>query len=227
MALWPFRRLSGAPACFPTTRPGPALGKISAPHRHHGTVVLDNMLTNTGKARIVSHMTNLAQLLSTVQSSEFALDSSKLRGTATKRADAEGLVKIAKYNRTVGYLASPAVVEELVGAADELAQTRRELPLVATLLSTALRLGIDPETAVQALVANREDGAHIDLANLASLIETAADNLDAAAVARQRLQMPADQDLTLEEVASELGLDLAEIRANVNAGSAAAQYATS
>jgi hypothetical protein len=39
--------------------------------------------------------------------------------------------------------------------------------------------------------------------------------------------MPADQDLTLEEVASELGLDLAEIRAKVNAGTASAQYATS
>jgi len=185
------------------------------------------MLTNTEKARIVKPMTNLTQLLSTVQSSESALDSSKLRGTATKRADAEGLVKITKYNRTVGYLASPAVVEELVGAAGELAQTRRELPLAATLLSTALRLGIDPEAAVQALVVNREDGAHIDLANLASLIEAAADDLDAAAVARQRLQMPADQDLTLDEVATELGLDLAEIRAKVNAGSASAQYSTS
>jgi hypothetical protein len=188
---------------------------------------LDNLLTNTGKARSVDPMTNLAQLLSTVQSSEFALDSSKLRGTATKRADVEGLVKIARYNRTVGYLASPAVVEELVRAADELARTRRELPLVATLLSTALRLGIAPEMAVQALVANREDGAHIDLTNLASLIEAAADNLDAAAVARRRLQMPAHQDLTLEEVASDLGVDLASIRADVNAGSASAQYATS
>jgi len=88
-------------------------------------------------------------------------------------------------------------------------------------------LGISPETAVQALVANREDGAHIDLTNLASLIEAAADNLDAAAIARQRLTMPADQDLTLEEVASELGLDLTEIRADVKAGSASAQYATS
>lgn len=205
----------------------PTLREISAVRHHRGTIVLDNMLTNTGKARTVIPMTNLAQLLSTVQSSEFALDSSKLRGTATKRADAEGLVKISRYNRTVGYLASPAVVEELVHAADELAQTRRELPLVGTLLSTALRLGISPETAVQALVANREDGAHIDLTNLASLIEAAADDLDAAAIARQRLTMPADQDLTLEEVASELGLDLTEIRADVKAGSASAQYATS
>lgn len=90
---------------------------------------------------------------------------------------AAGIVMISRYNRTVGYLASPAVVEELVHAADELAQTRRELPLVGTLLSTALRSSISSESAVQALVAHRVDGAHIDLPNLASHIEAAPDTL--------------------------------------------------
>jgi XRE family transcriptional regulator, regulator of sulfur utilization len=46
-------------------------------------------------------------------------------------------------------------------------------------------------------------------------------------VARQRLQMPDIQDLTLQEVATYLDVDLEEIRAHVKAGTASGQYARS
>jgi hypothetical protein len=171
-------------------------------------------------------MTNLAELLAAARRSEFGLDSSKLRGTATKRAETEGLVKIEKYHRTVAYLASPSVVEELMAAAVTLERIERELPMVASLLSAALKLGIAPEQAVQALVTTSPGRGQLDLARLAGLIEAAADDLDAAAVARARLTAPPEADLSLEDVAAELGFDLGELRAEVDAGAAPAQTAT-
>jgi hypothetical protein len=173
-------------------------------------------------------MTNLAELLAAARRSEFGLDSSKLRGTATKRVETEGLVKIEKYHRTVAYLASPSVVEELVAVVEILERNERELPMVATLLSAALKLGIAPERAVQALVTTGAPGrGQLDLAGLAGLIEAAADDLDAAAVARARLTAPPEADLSLEDLAAELGFDLGELRAEVDAGTAPAQYSTS
>jgi hypothetical protein len=173
-------------------------------------------------------VTNIAALLAAARRSESGLDSSKLRGTATKRAEAEGLVKIEKYHRIVAYLASPSVVEELMAAAVTLERNERELPMVASLLSAALKLGITPEQAVQALVTMEEPGrGQLDLAGLAGLIEAATDDLDAAAVARARLTAPPEEDLSLEDVAATLGFDLGELRAEVEAGTAPAQYATS
>jgi hypothetical protein len=57
--------------------------------------------------------------------------------------------------------------------------------------------------------------------------ESAADDLAAASVARDRLTSPPEDDVTLEELATELGFDLEQVRREVEAGDPRAQLSTS
>ncbi len=186
------------------------------------------ILTNNRVEAYRMSVTDIAALLRQAGTSEYALDSSKLRSGATRRVEEEGLVQIEKYHQAVAYLISPSLVEEFVEAAETRDRLARDLPVVARLLSTALKLGIAPEQAVQALLGLGESRApHLDVAALAGMLEAAVDDLDAAAVARERLASSSEGDITLAELADDLGFDLDEIRAEVDAGSSRAQLATS
>lgn len=148
------------------------------------------ILTNTRAAAHRMSVTDIAALLRQASTSEYALDSSKLRSGATRRVETEGLVKIEKYHQAVAYLISPALVEELVEASATRARLERDLPVAAHLLSAALKLGIAPELAVHALVTDLGEGrSQLNVAALAGMLESAADDLDAAAVARERLPL--------------------------------------
>ncbi len=185
------------------------------------------ILTNNRVEAYRVSVTDIAALLRQAGTSEYALDSSKLRSGATRRVEEEGLVQIEKYHQAVAYLISPSLVEEFVEAAETRDRLARDLPVVARLLSTALKLGIAPEQAVQALLGLGESRAQLDVAALAGMLEAAVDDLDAAAVARERLASSPEGDITLAELADDLGFDLDEIRAEVDAGNARAQLATS
>lgn len=172
-------------------------------------------------------MTDVGSLLEAARTSHEGVDSSKLRGTSLRRVEQEGLVKIEKYHRTVGYLVSPAVVEALAEFASDLERVPRELAAATSLLTIALKLGISPEQAVSALVNTRGESARVDVGALTTLIEEAADDLEAAAVARQRLQSPIDLDWTLNDVAVELGFDLGVLRVESEAAAVDAHHTSS
>jgi hypothetical protein len=145
-----------------------------------------------------------------------SLDSSKLRSSTVTRAQEVGLVRVTRYGRTAGYVASPEVLGQLAEAAERLSAVSSELHAARPLLVAALRLGIDPSRALDALLG--AGGPGLDVAALAELVAEATDDLDAARVARERLAQPADRDVDLDDVAAELGLDIDAMRADVRAG---------
>ena len=154
-----------------------------------------------------------------------SLDSSKLRSNTVARAREVGLVRVTRYGRTAGYVASPEVLDRLADAARRLSSVGDELHAARPLLLAALRLGIDPAQALDALLGS--DGSALDVAALAQLVAEATDDLDAARVARERLAQPADDDVDLDDVAAELGLDVDAMRADVRAGRIEATITTS
>jgi hypothetical protein len=173
-------------------------------------------------------MTDVAALLRRAGTSQYALDSSKLRGGAAVRQAREvGLVKIEKYHQAVAYLLSPELVEELADAAEGRDRLAVDLPIAGRLLSLAIKLGIAPERAVTVLLtAPGTRAGQLNVEALADLVSNAADDLDAAAVAAQRLAEPDGDIITLEQLAEGLGFDLEEIRGEVERGEARGQFAT-
>lgn len=151
------------------------------------------------------------------------IDSSKLRGSAASQVHAEGVLVVEKYHQPVAYLASVELFEQLLLGAEHHTQMVQDLPLAATLLTTALKLGISPEQAIQALVVVEGDSAALSLSGLASLLEEAADDLDAAAVARERLTSPEEHDVSLDDFAAELGMDISAARTRVREGRSTAR----
>ena len=99
------------------------------------------------------------------------------------------------------------------------------LPTVGPLLAASLKLGVAPDRATAALFVSDERGARIDVAALAKLVDDAADDLEAPALARLRLASPPASDMSLDEFAAELGVDLEQVRADVPSGSPHAQHA--
>lgn len=144
-----------------------------------------------------------------------SLDSSKLRSGTVTRAQEVGLVRVTRYGRTAGYVTSPEVLDRLADAARRLSAVSDELHAARPLLLAALRLGIDPARAIDALLG--ADGPDLDVTALAQLVAEAADDLDAARAARARLSQPGDADIDLDDVAVELGLDVDAMRAKVRA----------
>ena len=150
------------------------------------------------------------------------LDSSRLRGSATNEAKDKGVVPVAKYNQQVSILASVELFDGLLAGVEQSVALRRDLPLVVSLLSTALKLGVPAERAVAVAFSTTDGG--VDIAGLAALVDDASDDLEAAALARTRLQAPGHSDTSLEDFAAELGLDLDDLRAEIDAGTPSATF---
>lgn len=135
-----------------------------------------------------------------------SLDSSKVRSNTIRRAQEVGLVRVTRYGKTAGYVASPELIDGLSEQARKLVALVDELHAARPLLVAATRLGIRPEDALAVLMPpTRED---LDVAALAELVAAAAEDLEAAQVARERLALPSDGDVGLEEAAAALGVDL-------------------
>lgn len=154
------------------------------------------------------------------------VDSSRLRGSTTRQAQDDGAVVVEKYNQPVALLTSIELFDELLHGVEQQVQLQRDLPLVAALLTTALKLGVTPERAVRALISHDGVASSLDITALAEVVENAADDLDAAVVARDRLSAPESADIALEVLADELGVDLDAARDDVAQGRRRAQIAT-
>lgn len=165
------------------------------------------------------------EVAKTVRSANTGVDSSHLRGSTTSRAQQEGLVNVEKYNRVKAVLSSVEVFDGLLHGVEEHVNMLKTFPTVSPLLTAALKLGVSPDVAIAALFVNDERGARLDVAALAELLDEAADDLQAAGLARLRLASPTTTDMSLEDFAAELGVDLEQVRAEVAAGTAHAQYA--
>lgn len=151
-----------------------------------------------------------------VRASGVGVDSSVLRGSATKQAQAQGAVAVGKYNEQVSVLASVELFDSLLDGVEETVRMRRDMSLLAPLLSAALKLGIAPD---QALAAVFGDVDHVgpNIRALAALVDDASDDLEAAAIARARLAEPQALDIGVDELADQLGIDISAVRADVEA----------
>lgn len=160
-----------------------------------------------------------------VRSASDGVDSSLLRGSTTHRAQQEGVVNVEKYNRVSAVLSSVDVFDGLLHGVEEHVAMIRAFPTVGPLLAAALKLGVSPDVAIAALFVNDKSGARLDVAALAELLDEAADDIEAAGMARLRLSAPTDTDMSLDDFAAELGVNLDQVRADVAAGAPRAQYA--
>ncbi|MDT4947592.1 MAG: hypothetical protein QOJ37_187 [Pseudonocardiales bacterium] len=107
-----------------------------------------------------------------------SLDSSKVRSNTIRRAQEVGLVRVTRYGKTAGYVASPELIDGLSEQARKLVALVDELHAARPLLVAATRLGIRPEDALAVLMPpTRED---LDVAALAELVAAAAEDLEAA-----------------------------------------------
>lgn len=152
------------------------------------------------------------------------LDSSKLRGSAATRVQEEGVMLVEKYHQPLAYLSSVAVFDELLDGADRYVQLRKALPLALRLMAAAIRAGVPSDAAVEAMLSGEGDHVELGLVGLAELLDSAIEERDAAMLAQARLGQPADGDVSLDNFASGLGIDIAQIRAEVAAGTPRAKY---
>jgi hypothetical protein len=164
------------------------------------------------------------EVAKTVRSAGTGVDSSHLRGSTTSRAQEEGLVNVEKYNRVNAVLSSVEVFDGLLHGVEEHVNMLKTFPTVGPLLAAALKLGVSPDLAIAALFVNDALGARLDVAALAELLDEAADDIEAAGLARLRLTSPAATDMSLDDFAAELGVDLEQVRADVTAGAPHAQH---
>ena len=151
------------------------------------------------------------------------LDSSKVRSNTFTHVHDVGLVEVTRYGKTHGWVASPKLMAEVAEQARELVSFREAARAARPLLLAATRLGIAPSDAFDALMPS-EDG-RFALARLASLVAEAADNLDAAKIARERLTQPLSDDVSLDDAAALFGVDVAARREAVAAGTSTAVIA--
>ena len=156
------------------------------------------------------------------------LDSSKLRSNTVAYAEKVGIVGITRYGRIAGYVASPRTMDVLWGHATQYAVLTEQLHRARPLMLAASRLGVDPAHIVTVLfTAGGENGeTELDVQALAELVAEAADDIDAARIARQRLARPETDDVDLDDVAAELGFDIEAMRAEVAAGRVTATVTT-
>lgn len=149
------------------------------------------------------------------------LDSSKLRSNTVAHAEKVGMVRITRYGRTAGYVTSPQLMDGLRGRAARYLALNEQLHRARPLMLAAARLGVAPAEIIDVLfAADSENGdAELDLQALADLVAEASDDLDAARIARQRLQVAVNSDgIDLDDVAAGLGFDIDAMRADVQAG---------
>jgi hypothetical protein len=81
-----------------------------------------------------------------------SLDSYKVRSNTIRRAQEVGLVRVTRYGKTAGYVASPELIDGLSEQARKLVALVDELHAARPLLVAATRLGIRPEDALAVLM---------------------------------------------------------------------------
>ena len=143
-------------------------------------------------------------------------------------AEKVGVVRITRYGRTAGYVTSPQLMDGLRARAARYSALSEQIHRARPLMLAAARLGVAPAMVVAALfAADTDDGdAQLDVQALAELVAEATDDLDAARIARARLQEPDTGDIDLDDVAAELGFDIDAMRADVHAGRVTATVTT-
>jgi hypothetical protein len=131
---------------------------------------------------------------------------------------------VEKYHQPIAYLSSIEVFDELLESADRHAQLLRELPLALRLLATAIKVGVSSDAAIGALLRGHDEADVLNLVDLAELADSALEDRDMAVLAAARMEQPDDGDMSLGDFAAELGLDIAQVRADVAAGTPRAKY---
>ena len=152
------------------------------------------------------------------------IDSSKLRGSAATQVQEEGVMLVEKYHQPLAYLSSVEVFDELLDGADRYVQLRKALPLALRMMAAAIRAGVPSDAAVDAMLSGEGDDVDLGLVGLAELLDSAIEERDAALLVEARLAQPEDGDVSLDDFASGLGIDIAKIRAEVAAGTPRAKY---
>lgn len=152
------------------------------------------------------------------------VDSSKLRGSTATRVQEEGVLLVEKYHQPVAYLSSVAVFDELLDGANEYARLRQELPLALRLLAAAVRAGVPSDIALDALLPSPARTGPLDLIQLAELLDSAIEERAAVMLTEARLAQSEEADMSLDDFAAEIGIDIAQVRADVAAGAPLATY---
>ena len=152
------------------------------------------------------------------------VDSSKLRGSAATQVQEEGVMLVEKYHQPLAYLSSVEVFDELLNGAERYVQLRNALPLALRMMAAATRAGVPSDAAVDAMLLNSGGGEELGLVGLAALLDAALEERDAATLAEERLAQPVEGDMSLDDFAAELGIDIAQVRAEVASGTPRATY---
>lgn len=74
------------------------------------------------------------------------------------------------------------------------------------------------------MLLNSGGGEELGLVGLAALLDAALEERDAATLAEARLAQPVEGDMSLDDFAAELGIDIAQVRAEVASGTSRATY---
>jgi len=152
------------------------------------------------------------------------VDSSKLRGSTASQVQEEGVLLVEKYHQPVAYLSSVAVFHELLDGADKYVRLRQELPLALRLMAAAVRAGVPSNDALDALLPTTAESQPLDLIHLAELLDSAIEERAALMLAGARLAQSEEDDMSLDDFAAELGIDIVQVRASVATGAPLATY---
>ena len=74
------------------------------------------------------------------------------------------------------------------------------------------------------MLSNSGGAEEFGLVGLAALLDAALEERDAATLAEARLAQPVEGDVSLDDFAAELGIDIAQVRAEVASGTPRATY---